>query len=86
MEPATGDLLAQKPRDPKEPILSRSLMGRIGVYGLLIAAATMAAYFMGLNSGGERPGHDAAFATLTLARCSTASTAGDGSPSSPWAF
>ena len=43
VEPATGDLLSQKPRDPKEPILSRSLMGRIGVYGLLIAAATMEA-------------------------------------------
>ena len=87
VEPATGDLLSQKPRDPKEPILSRSLMGRIGVYGLLIAAATMAAYFMGLNSGGERPGHDAglchphpgpAVPRLQLP--------GGSSPSSPWAF
>ena len=68
VEPATGDLLAQKPRDPKEPILSRSLMGRIGVYGLLIAAATMAAYFMGLNSGGSALAMTLAFATLTLAR------------------
>ena len=68
VEPATGDLLSQKPRDPKEPILSRSLMGRIGVYGLLIAAATMAAYFMGLNSGGSALAMTLAFATLTLAR------------------
>ena len=68
VEPATGDLLSQKPRDPKEPILSRALMGRIGVYGLLIAAATMAAYFMGLNSGGSALAMTLAFATLTLAR------------------
>lgn len=68
VEPATGDLLSQKPRDPKEPILNRSLMGRIGVYGLLISAATMAAYFMGLNSGGSALAMTLAFATLTLAR------------------
>ena len=55
VEPATGDLLSQKPRDPKEPILSRSLMGRIGV-------------FMGLNSGGSALAMTLAFATLTLAR------------------
>ena len=43
-------------------------MGRIGVYGLLIAAATMAAYFMGLNSGGSALAMTLAFATLTLSQ------------------
>lgn len=68
VEPATGDLLAQKPRDPSEPILSRGLMGHIGLYGLLIAAATMTAYFLGLGSGGSALAMTLAFATLTLAR------------------
>ena len=38
------------------------------MYGLLIAIATMAAYFMGLNSGGSGLAMTLAFATLTLAR------------------
>ena len=42
-------MLSQKPRDPSEPILNWSLLGRIGIYGLLIAAATMAA------EAGRRP-------------------------------
>ncbi len=69
MEPARRGLLSQKPRDPKEPILNRSLLSRIGVQGLLIAIATMAAFYLGYG-----PNKDAAmastmaFATLTLAR------------------
>ena len=69
MEPARRGLLDQKPRDPKEPILNRSLLSRIGVQGLLIAIATMAAFYLGYG-----PTKDAAmastmaFATLTLAR------------------
>ena len=69
MEPARRGLLNQKPRDPKEPILNRSLLSRIGVQGLLIAIATMAAFYLGYG-----PTKDAAmastmaFATLTLAR------------------
>ena len=69
MEPARRGLLNQKPRDPKEPILNRSLLSRIGVQGLLIAIATMAAFYLGYG-----PTKDAAmastmaFATLWLAR------------------
>ncbi|MGO5114833.1 cation-translocating P-type ATPase [Candidatus Avoscillospira sp. LCP25S3_F1] len=69
MEPARRGLLNQKPRDPKEPILNRSLLSRIGVQGLLIAIATMTAFYLGYG-----PAKDAAmastmaFATLTLAR------------------
>ena len=68
VEPATGDLLEQKPRDPKEPILTGSLMRRIFVYGLLIACATMASYYVGLTAGGDGLAMTLAFATLTLAR------------------
>ena len=68
VEPATGDLLEQKPRDPKEPILTGILLRRIFVYGLLIACATMAAYFVGLRAGGDGLAMTLAFATLTLSR------------------
>ena len=68
MEPATGDLLNQKPRDPKEPILNGALLGKIFAYGILIAAAVMGAYFTGLNAGGAGLAMTMAFATLTLAR------------------
>lgn len=68
MEPATGDLLGNKPRDPKEPILTPSLLRRILVYGILIASVTMGAYFIGLRGGGANMAMTLAFATLTLAR------------------
>ena len=68
MEPARDGLLEQKPRDPKEPILNKSLAGQIGVQGLLIAAATMAAFYLGLSWGGAAMASTMAFATLTLAR------------------
>ena len=68
VEPATGDLLDQKPRDPKEPILNGALLGKIFAYGILIAAAVMGAYFTGLNAGGAELAMTMAFSTLTLAR------------------
>ena len=68
VEPATGDLLDQKPRDPKEPMLNGALLGKIFAYGILIAAAVMAAYFTGLNAGGAELAMTMAFSTLTLAR------------------
>lgn len=68
MEPARKGLLDQKPRDPKEPILNRSLLSRIGGQGLLIAIATMAAFYIGYENGDARMASTMAFATLTLAR------------------
>ncbi len=68
MEPARKGLLDQKPRDPKEPILNRPLLSRIGGQGLLIAVATMAAFYIGYESGDARMASTMAFATLTLAR------------------
>ena len=68
MEPARNDLLNRKPRDPKEPILNKSLMAKIFSQGILIAIATMAAFFIGLSSGDSMLASTMAFATLTLAR------------------
>ena len=47
MEPARKGLLRQKPRDPKEPILNKSLLSRIGAQGLLIAVVPMIAFYLG---------------------------------------
>ncbi len=68
MEPARKGLLNQKPRDPKEPILNRPLLARIGIQGLLISIATMAAFYIGYADGDAMMASTMAFATLTLAR------------------
>lgn len=67
MEPARGDLLNRPPRNPKEPILTKNLLGKIGIQGLLIAIATMAAFYIGLQTSAAMAS-TMAFATLTLAR------------------
>ncbi|WP_419491126.1 cation-translocating P-type ATPase, partial [Anaerotruncus massiliensis (ex Liu et al. 2021)] len=62
VEPARKGLLDQKPRNPKEPILNKSLMLRILAFGAVIAAATMTAFFVGLNAGGAALASTMAFA------------------------
>ena len=68
MEPAGEDLLDQPPRDPKQPLLDKGLLGAIGAQGALIGAATMTAFYLGLSAGGAAMASTMAFATLTLAR------------------
>ena len=69
MEPARKDLLDRSPRDPKEPILNRSLLGKIFGQGLLIGIATMTAFYLGYGSTRNAAlATTMAFATLTLAR------------------
>ena len=68
MEPARQGLLDQKPRDPKEPILNKSLLSRIGGQGLLIAIVTMIAFYLGYQGGDAVLASTMAFSTLTLAR------------------
>lgn len=68
MEPSEPDLLSQKPRNPKEGIMTRSFIGQLFVMGGLIAVCTMAAFYIGLQQGGEAVASTMAFATLTGAR------------------
>ncbi len=68
MEPAEDNLLDKKPRDPKESILSRDFLLQLLVQGGLIAVCTMAAFHIGLISGGAALASTMAFSTLTLAR------------------
>ena len=68
MEPAEKDLLSQKPRNPKEGILTKEFMMKLILQGGLIAVCTMTAFHLGLNQGGDAVGSTMAFCTLTLAR------------------
>lgn len=68
MEPAGKDLLSEKPRDPKEGILTKNFLGSVFIQGALIAAVTMTAFYMGLDAGGAAVASTMAFCTLTLAR------------------
>lgn len=68
MEPAEKDLLAQKPRDPKEGILTKDFMAKVLLQGGLIAVCTMAAFHIGNSTAGAALASTMAFATLTAAR------------------
>ena len=68
MEPAEKDLLSQKPRNPKEGILTKEFMMKLILQGGLIAVCTMTAFHLGLNQGGAAVASTMAFCTLTLAR------------------
>ena len=67
MEKPTGDLLNQKPRSPKEGILTKDFLQTLGIQGALIAVATMVAFYLGMqiNNG---MACTMAVATLCMAR------------------
>lgn len=67
MEKPTGDLLNDKPRNPKESILTQDFIKRLILQGGMIAVVTIVAFYIGLgvNAG---LASTMAFATLCLAR------------------
>ena len=67
MEPSDKSLLNNKPRDPKEGILTKSFALRLLGYGTLIAISTMVAFYIGYGKDASTAS-TMAFATLTLAR------------------
>lgn len=68
MEPQEDGLLDQSPRDPHEGILTGAFLLSIVFQGLLISICTMAAFHLGLDTGGAGTASTMAFSTLTLAR------------------
>ena len=68
MELSQDDLLGQPPRNPKESILNRKTVTKIGVQGLLISLFTIIAYHIGAHDGVATLASTMAFCTLTLAR------------------
>ena len=67
MEPIDKNLLKNKPRSPKEGILTKKFSLSLLAYGLLIGVVTMAAYYIGYEVS-PKLATTMAFATLTLAR------------------
>lgn len=67
MEKPTGHLLDEKPRNPKESILTKDFMWRLVIQGGMIAVVTIIAFYIGVgvNNG---MASTMAFATLCLAR------------------
>lgn len=68
MEPSDRDLLSQKPRDPREGILTNLFLGKLLLQGGLIAVCTMVSFHIGLKQGNSGVASTMAFSTLTLAR------------------
>ena len=68
MEPSRKNLLEEKPRDPKEGILTKDFMIQLLVQGGMIAIATLIAFYYGLGKGDASLASTMAFAVLTLAR------------------
>ena len=68
LEPHTDAVMHEKPRPRNEGILNRDFLTNVGLEGLVIAAATVAAFYLGLNEGGHAMAMTMAFATLCLSR------------------
>ena len=67
MEKPEKDLLRQKPRDPKQGILTKSFSALMLGQGALIAVVTLISFYIGLQTS-PAVASTMAFATLTLAR------------------
>ena len=67
MEPIDKTLLKNKPRSPKEGILTKKFSISLLAYGLLIGVVTMVAYYIGYEVSPQMA-TTMAFATLTLSR------------------
>ncbi|MCL2080304.1 MAG: calcium-translocating P-type ATPase, PMCA-type [Oscillospiraceae bacterium] len=47
MEPVEKEIMKQKPRKANESLFNRDFTGKVAFYGILIAAVTLASYFIG---------------------------------------
>ncbi|EFS21239.1 putative calcium-translocating P-type ATPase, PMCA-type [Fusobacterium gonidiaformans 3-1-5R] len=68
VEPGNEDVLDEKPRDPKEGILTRDFLQRISLEGILIMIFIVIAFHIGLAGGNALKGSTMAFSVLCLAR------------------
>lgn len=68
MEPSHGDVLTEKPRNPKEPILTKELSGKILIEGILIALFVMIGFYIGYKDNNALKASTIAFSVLCLAR------------------
>lgn len=67
MEPVDKSLMKQKPRNPKEGIITRDFALNLLLYGVMIAISTLTGFYTGLSVNAATAS-TMAFAVLTLAR------------------
>ncbi|MCI6021947.1 MAG: cation-translocating P-type ATPase [[Bacteroides] pectinophilus] len=67
MEPVDKSLMKQRPRNPKEGIITRDFALRLLFYGVMIAISTLTGFYTGLSVDAATAS-TMAFAVLTLAR------------------
>ncbi|PLR95320.1 cation-translocating P-type ATPase [Bacillus sp. T33-2] len=68
LEPHNKNIMKEKPRDIKQPLLSKEFAARVIIEGLLIGTATIIAFHIGLSTGDAGLASTMAFATLCLSR------------------
>jgi len=49
MEPAPHDIMRRKPRDPKQSFFAEGMAANLVVFGVIMSALTLGAYFLGLS-------------------------------------
>ena len=67
VEPHNSDIMKDKPRAKEQSILTKKILANIGIEGLVISIATIAAYTIGLQTSAAAAS-TMAFATLCLSR------------------
>ena len=68
LEPHNKKVMNEKPRDIHTPLLNKAFASQVGLEGLLIAAVTLIAFYLGLSTGDHIAASTMAFATLCLSR------------------
>ena len=68
LEPHTDEVMREKPCPRNEDILTKPFLLSVSMEGLVIAAATITAFYLGLSYGGAAAGQTMAFSTLCLSR------------------
>ncbi|MCD8095507.1 MAG: cation-translocating P-type ATPase [Ruminococcus sp.] len=68
LEPHTDSVMKCKPRPANESLMTKPFLIGVGYSGLVIAAATIAAYLIGYNTVDESLGMTMAFATICISR------------------
>ncbi|WP_368490566.1 calcium-translocating P-type ATPase, PMCA-type [Clostridium sp. BJN0013] len=68
LEPYKNNVMKEKPRNINTPILTKTFGKEILTEGLIIAACTITAFYIGLNTGDKILASTMAFSTLCLSR------------------
>jgi len=71
LEPGGRDVMRQPPEPPGAPIMNRAAIWHTGTYAVLIALATMGAFFLGLQQHPADPARAGALAFVALALAQT---------------